>query len=232
LRLDYYLAHAANLSRKEAKIAIAKGRVLVNGESKLKANTSVTDSCDVILDKKSLSFQQNRYYMMHKPEGVVCALQDDEHSVVLDLLPNEIKKELKVVGRLDKDTTGLLLLTTDGQWLHKITSPKHDCPKTYLVDLADKIEQDAVNALEQGVLLNGEIDLTKPAKVVVHSDKQISLTISEGKYHQVKRMLAAVGNKVEALHRSQIGALVLPEALPLGEFQELSQEQAALLAKS
>jgi 16S rRNA pseudouridine516 synthase len=230
LRLDYYLAHAANLSRKEAKIAIAKGRVLVNGESKLKANTSVTDSCDVILDKKSLSFQQNRYYMMHKPEGVVCALQDDEHSVVLDLLPNEIKKELKVVGRLDKDTTGLLLLTTDGQWLHKITSPKHDCPKTYLVDLADKIEQDAVNALEQGVLLNGEIDLTKPAKVVVHSDKQISLTISEGKYHQVKRMLAAVGNKVEALHRSQIGALVLPEALPLGEFQELSQEQAALLA--
>ncbi|KJZ15276.1 MAG: pseudouridine synthase [Marinomonas sp.] len=230
MRLDYYLAHAANLSRKEAKIAIAKGRVLVNGESKLKANTSVTDSCDVILDKKSLSFQQNRYYMMHKPEGVVCALQDDEHSVVLDLLPNEIKKELKVVGRLDKDTTGLLLLTTDGQWLHKITSPKHDCPKTYLVDLADKIEQDAVNALEQGVLLNGEIDLTKPAKVVVHSDKQISLTISEGKYHQVKRMLAAVGNKVEALHRSQIGALVLPEALPLGEFQELSQEQAALLA--
>ena len=230
MRLDYYLAHAANLSRKEAKIAIAKGRVLVNGESKLKANTSVTDSCDVILDKKSLSFQQNRYYMMHKPEGVVCALQDDEHSVVLDLLPNEIKKELKVVGRLDKDTTGLLLLTTDGQWLHKITSPKHDCPKTYLVDLANKIEQDAVNALEQGVLLNGEIDLTKPAKVVVHSDKQISLTISEGKYHQVKRMLAAVGNKVEALHRSQIGALVLPEALPLGEFQELSQEQAALLA--
>ena len=230
MRLDYYLAHAANLSRKEAKIAIAKGRVLVNGESKLKANTSVTDSCDVILDKKSLSFQQNRYYMMHKPEGVVCALQDDEHSVVLDLLPNEIKKELKVVGRLDKDTTGLLLLTTDGQWLHKITSPKHDCPKTYLVDLADKIEQDAVNALEQGVLLNGEIDLTKPAKVEVHSDKQISLTISEGKYHQVKRMLAAVGNKVEALHRSQIGALVLPEALPLGEFQELSQEQAALLA--
>lgn len=230
MRLDYYLAHAANLSRKEAKIAIAKGRVLVNGESKLKANTGVTDSCDVILDKKPLSFQQNRYYMMHKPEGVVCALQDDEHSVVLDLLPNEIKKELKVVGRLDKDTTGLLLLTTDGQWLHKITSPKHDCPKTYLVDLADKIEQDAVNALEQGVLLNGEIDLTKPAKVVVHSDKQISLTISEGKYHQVKRMLAAVGNKVEALHRSQIGSLVLPEALPLGEFQELSQEQAALLA--
>ncbi|WP_438466404.1 pseudouridine synthase [Marinomonas sp. PE14-40] len=229
MRLDYYLAHAANLSRKEAKIAIARGRVLVNGESKLKANTSVTDNCDVILDKKSLSFQQNRYYMMHKPEGVVCALQDDEHSVVLDLLPNEIKKELKVVGRLDKDTTGLLLLTTDGQWLHKITSPKHDCPKTYLVDLADKIEQDAVSALEQGVLLNGEIDLTKPAKVVIHSDKQISLTISEGKYHQVKRMLAAVGNKVEALHRSQIGSLVLPAALPLGEFQELSQEQAALL---
>ncbi|EAQ65483.1 hypothetical 16S rRNA uridine-516 pseudouridylate synthase [Marinomonas sp. MED121] len=230
MRLDYYLAHAANLSRKEAKIAIAKGRVLVNGESKLKANSPVTDLCDVILDKSPLSFQQNRYYMMYKPAGVVCALQDDEHDVVLDLLPHEIQKELKIVGRLDKDTTGLLLLTTDGQWLHKITSPKHDCPKTYLVDLADEITKDAIEALEKGVLLKGEIDLTKPAKVVSHTEKQISLTISEGKYHQVKRMLAAVGNKVEALHRTQIGEVCLSQDMALGEFTELSPEQVALLA--
>lgn len=230
LRLDYYLAHAANLSRKEAKIAISKGRVLVNGESKLKANTSVTSSCQVILDKIPLSYQENRYYMLHKPKGVVCALQDEEHDVVLDLLPNDIQKELKIVGRLDKDTTGLLLLTTDGQWLHKITSPKHDCEKTYLVTLAEPITDNAVTELEQGVLLNGESDLTKPAKVSVHSEKQISLTISEGKYHQVKRMLAAVGNKVEALHRSQIGGVSLTDELALGEFKALSPEQVALLA--
>lgn len=230
MRLDYYLAHGANLSRKEAKIAIAKGRVLVNGESKLKANTSVTENCEVILDKEPLSFQQNRYYMMHKPADVVCALKDDEHTVVLDLLPNEIKKELKVVGRLDKDTTGLLLLTTDGQWLHKITSPKHDCSKTYLVDLAEDISQDAITQLEQGVLLNGETELTKAAQVVVHSQQQISLTISEGKYHQVKRMLAAVGNKVIALHRTKIGSLVLGDELALGEFCELDQAQISALA--
>lgn len=230
MRLDYYLAHAANLSRKEAKIAIARSRVIVNGKDKLKANTSVTDACEVMLDKVKLSFQQNRYYMMHKPAGVVCALKDDEHGVVLDLVPHEIQKELKIVGRLDKDTTGLLLLTTDGQWLHKVTSPKHDCPKTYLVDLVDNITDVAVAELEQGVLLNGESDLTKMAQVVVHSDKQISLTISEGKYHQVKRMLAAVGNKVEGLHRSQIGGVTLGDDLALGEFKALSPEQVALLA--
>lgn len=230
LRLDYYLAHAANLSRKEAKIAIARGRVILNGKDKLKANTSVTDTCEVMLDKVRLSFQQNRYYMIHKPAGVVCALQDDEHDVVLDLVPHEIQKELKIVGRLDKDTTGLLLLTTDGQWLHKVTSPKHDCPKTYLVDLSDNITDAAVAELEQGVLLNGESELTKTAQVVVHSDKQISLTISEGKYHQVKRMLAAVGNKVEGLHRSQIGSVALGDDLALGEFKALSTEQVASLA--
>lgn len=229
MRLDYYLAHAANLSRKEAKIAIARGRVLVNGESKLKANTGVTESCRVLLDKVPLSFSQNRYYMMHKPADVVCALKDDEHGVVIDLLPHEIQKDLKIVGRLDKDTTGLLLLTTDGQWLHKITSPKHDCPKTYLVGLAQAITDNAVTELEQGVLLNGESELTKPAKVVVHSPMQISLTISEGKYHQVKRMLAAVGNRVETLHRSQIGGVTLTDELPLGAYQALSEEQVASL---
>jgi len=230
LRLDYYLAHAANLSRKEAKIAIAKGRVIVNGEDKLKANTGVADTCNVMLDKVSLSFQLNRYYMMHKPAGLVCALQDDEHPVVLGLVPHEIQKELKIVGRLDKDTTGLLLLTTDGQWLHKVTSPKHDCPKTYLVDLVDAITDEAVAALEQGVLLNGESDLTKAAHVVVHTETQISLTISEGKYHQVKRMLAAVGNKVEGLHRTHIGSVALGDDLALGEFKALSPEQVASLA--
>ena len=230
MRLDYYLAHAANLSRKEAKIAIARGRVIVNGESKLKANTNISDNCKVLLDKALISFQQNRYYMMHKPAGVVCALKDDEHEVVLDLIPHEIQKELKIVGRLDKDTTGLLLLTTDGQWLHKITSPKHNCPKTYQVDLADAISDIAVEELEQGVLLNGENDLTKAAQVIVHSEKQISLTISEGKYHQVKRMLAAVGNKVVGLHRTQIGDVMLGTDLALGEFKALSPEQVALLA--
>lgn len=226
LRLDYYLAHAANLSRKEAKIAIARKRVRVNGEKQLKANSSVTDQDEVLLDSVELRFAQDRYYMFHKPKGVVCATEDAEHSVVFDLLPNEIKKELKIVGRLDKDTSGLLLLTTNGQWLHRITSPKQNIPKTYLVDLDDDISDQAINELEKGVLLNGESDLTKTATVKLHNSKQISLTISEGKYHQVKRMLGAVGNHVVGLHRSQIGTINLPDNLSEGEVLELTVEQA------
>ncbi len=227
MRLDYYLAHAANLSRKEAKIAIARKRVRVNGERQLKANSTVTDQDEVLLDSVELSFAQDRYYMFHKPKGVVCATEDAEHSVVFDLLPNEIKKELKIVGRLDKDTSGLLLLTTNGKWLHRITSPKQDVPKTYLVDVADDISEQAINELEKGVLLNGESRLTKTATIQVHSSKQISLTISEGKYHQVKRMLAAVGNHVVGLHRSQIGTIDLPNSLVEGGCHELTAEQVA-----
>ena len=211
MRLDYYLAHAANLSRKEAKIAIAKKRVTVNGQSVLKANCPVNDDDTVLFNDMPLTFIKDRYYMFYKPKGVVCATEDSEHPVVFDLLPHEIKKELKIVGRLDKDTSGLLLLTTDGQWLHRITSPRQDVPKTYLVELADEIDADGIAQLEQGVLLNGETNLTKSATVVLHHKKKISLTISEGKYHQVKRMLAAIGNKVVELHRSQIGDVVLTD---------------------
>lgn len=225
MRLDFYLAHTANLSRKEAKIAIAKRRVSVNGADKLKANTNVQESDTVCLDGKSLSFAMDRYYLFYKPKGVVCATEDAEHPVVLDLLPNEIKKDLKIVGRLDKDTSGLLLLTTDGKWLHRITSPKQDVPKTYLVGLADNIGSDEINCLEQGVLLNGENGPTKPAKVKRLDDKQILLTISEGKYHQVKRMLAAVGNRVLELHRTQVGMIELPQDMNEGEWVSLTDEQ-------
>lgn len=227
MRLDFYLSHVTELARKAAKIAAAKGRVTVNGEVVKKANYTVQTSDQVCLDGELLAWPSEGYYLLHKPAGYVCANEDPEHPIVLDLLPNHLGQKLNIVGRLDKDTTGLLLLTTDGQWLHRITSPKHHCSKRYRVQLAQAISQPAIDQLETGVMLNGESQLTKPAQVEKIADNEIYLTIQEGKYHQVKRMLAAVGNKVEQLHRDQIGPLQLDEAIELGEYRALTAEEVA-----
>lgn len=227
MRLDFYLSHVTDLARKASKIAASKGRVTVNGEIIKKANHPVQESDVIYLDDTRLAWPSEGYYLLYKPAGYVCATEDAEHSTVVDLLPSHLGQSLKVVGRLDKDTTGLLLLTTDGQWLHRITSPKKACNKRYRVVLVDTIDDAALEQLEKGVLLNGESHLTLPAIVERLSDNEIFLTIQEGKYHQVKRMLAAVGNKVETLHRDQIGGLTLDESLSPGEFRALTESEVS-----
>lgn len=227
MRLDFYLSHVTDLARKASKIAASKGRVTVNGEIVKKANHPVQESDVIYLDDTRLAWPSEGYYLLYKPAGYVCATEDAEHSTVVDLLPSHLGQSLKVVGRLDKDTTGLLLLTTDGQWLHRITSPKKACNKRYRVVLVDTIDDAALEQLEKGVLLNGESHLTLPAIVERLSDNEIFLTIQEGKYHQVKRMLAAVGNKVETLHRDQIGGLTLDESLSPGEFRALTESEVS-----
>lgn len=227
MRLDFYISHVTDLARKAAKIAASKSRVTVNGEIVKKANYMVQEGDVICLDDETLAWPSEGYYLMHKPAGYVCANQDSEHPVVVDLLPTHLGQTLNVVGRLDKDTTGLLLLTTDGQWLHRITSPKSDCGKRYRMTLAEPISDDAIQRLEEGVQLNGESQLTLPAIAERISETSLYLTIQEGKYHQVKRMLAAVGNKVELLHRDQIGPLSLDEDIQAGECRELTAEEVA-----
>jgi 16S rRNA pseudouridine516 synthase len=227
LRLDFYISHVTDLARKAAKIAAAKKRVTVNGEVIKKANYMVQEGDVVCLDDVQLAWPSEGYYVMHKPAGYICANHDPEHPVVLDLLSSHLGQELNIVGRLDKDTTGLLLLTTDGQWLHRITSPKSDCGKRYRMTLVEPISDEALKELEEGVMLNGERDPTLPAIAERISECEIYLTIQEGKYHQVKRMLAAVGNKVELLHRDQIGQLKLDADIQAGEFRELTAAEVA-----
>ncbi|MBJ7555621.1 pseudouridine synthase [Marinomonas spartinae] len=227
MRLDFYLSHVTNLARKASKVAIAKSRVTVNGEVIKKANHPVEEKDVVCLDARPLAWPSEGYYLMNKPSGYVCATQDADHPIVIDLLGTHLGQPLKVVGRLDKDTTGLLLLTTDGQWLHRITSPKSVCQKRYRMTLAEPIDDHALKQLEEGVMLNGEQVPTLPAKAQRIAEAEIFLTIQEGKYHQVKRMLAAVGNRVETLHRDQIGPLVLDEGLQPGEFRELTKNEVA-----
>ena len=227
MRLDFYLSHVTELARKAAKIAAAKGRVTVNGIEVKKANYTVQEGDQVCLDGELLAWPSEGYYLLHKPAGYVCANTDAEHPTVLDLLPSHLGQGLNIVGRLDKDTTGLLLLTTDGQWLHRITSPRNACHKRYRMMLAEPISDAALQALEEGVMLNGESHATLPAKAQRLAEQEIYLTIQEGKYHQVKRMLAAVGNKVVSLHRDQIGELTLDEQLQAGEFRELTEQEVA-----
>ncbi|ADZ92369.1 pseudouridine synthase [Marinomonas mediterranea] len=224
MRLDYFLAHTTSWSRKEAKRFIAKGKIRVNGDVVTKPNASVTEDCKVESHGEVILWRKEKYFALYKPADYVSALEDSESPVLIDLIEPEERKNLKIVGRLDKDTTGLIFLTTDGQWLHRITSPKHDCYKTYRVYCADPISEANCKSLETGVMLNGEDLPTSPAKVERVSDTEILLSIKEGKYHQVKRMLAAVGNRVEKLHREAISDVNL-DGLQEGQYRILTEDE-------
>ncbi|GAA0844823.1 16S rRNA pseudouridine(516) synthase RsuA [Marinobacter szutsaonensis] len=227
LRLDQFIANCTELSRKEAKRAIGTGAVNVDGAVCKTANRKIPHDARVTLDGELLTLPGERYLMMNKPEGVVSATSDSEHPTALDLLPAELARDLHMAGRLDLDTTGLLLLTTDGLWSHRVTSPRTDCPKTYRVSLEEPLTEAAERTLNAGVLLRNEDRKTRPATIRRVNDKVIELTISEGRYHQVKRMLAAVGNHVVALHRLRVGEIVLDPELAPGEYRALTRQEIA-----
>ncbi|MBK1850854.1 MULTISPECIES: 16S rRNA pseudouridine(516) synthase RsuA [unclassified Marinobacter] len=230
MRLDQFISTNSPLSRKEARRAIHARRVEVNGEVWKDTGKHVPADAAISLDGAQLTIQGERYLMLNKPAGVVSATRDSDHPTALDLLPAELTQDLHIAGRLDADTTGLLLLTTDGKWSHRVTSPKVDCPKTYRVTLNTPISESAIEELEKGLVLHNEVKPTKPAQVKVVEPQLIELTISEGRYHQVKRMLAAVGNHVEALHRQSIGAVSLDPALKPGAYRELTEQEIASIA--
>lgn len=230
MRLDYFIANATTLSRKDAKKAISAGLVRIDDQTCRKAGTPVLPQSSITLEGHPLSLPGERYLMLHKPEGVISATTDSQQPTALDLLPPRVRQGLHIAGRLDADTTGLLLLTTDGQWSHRITSPRVNCPKTYRVTLSEPIAATAIAQLEKGVMLHNESRPTSPARVQKLNDRLIDLTISEGRYHQVKRMLAAVGNHVDRLHRWRIGSVVLDPDLAPGQFRELNADEVDCLA--
>ena len=225
MRLDKYIAQTTDLSRALVKLALRNNRVRVNGEPVKDASLHLAASDRVALDGEALSPLGPRYFMLHKPLGYVCATVDNDHPTVLELLDEPNQKILHIAGRLDIDTTGLVLITDDGQWSHRVTSPRHDCEKTYCVTLANALLADAEARLQAGILLKGETQLTKPATLERLSCNQVRLTISEGKYHQVKRMFAALGNRVVELHRERIGLIRLDDALTVGQYRRLSEAE-------
>lgn len=225
IRLDKYLANVSSLSRSEAKKALKAGRVMVDGERVTDPRCHVVESASVAIDGQLLRQPVNRYFMLNKPPGYVSATKDREHLTVLNLLDEDNLDKLHIAGRLDMDTTGLVLITDDGPWSHRVTSPKSHCKKTYLLETYEAITPTAVQQIEQGIHLDNEKRPTLPATLQLLDDYNARLMISEGKYHQVKRMLAAVGNKVESLHREQIGDIKLDEQLMPGEYRPLTEQE-------
>jgi 16S rRNA pseudouridine516 synthase len=225
MRLDKFLSQNSDHSRSLIQQAIKAGRVTVNeviakkGDQKLSGNERVT------FDEKLVEAFQTRYLMLHKPLGYVCANSDGEHPVVVDLINLPRGQELQIVGRLDIDTTGLVLLTDDGQWNHRITSPRHECPKTYRVTTAAPIDKEVIELFARGIQLHGEKAPTRPAQLELLSAQEARLHIHEGKYHQVKRMFAAVGNHVASLHREAIGSIELDPLLLEGQYRPLTTDE-------
>ncbi|WP_027252304.1 16S rRNA pseudouridine(516) synthase RsuA [Photobacterium halotolerans] len=227
MRLDKFLCTALGITRKEAGKLLKEKRIEVNGDIVKNGALKITDDCDVEFDGSTLYMTGPKYFMLNKPQGYVCSHVDDFNPTVFVLLDEVSPEKLHVAGRLDADTTGLVLLTDDGQWSHRITSPRHVCEKVYYVETADPIPASAIKEFAEGVQLRGEKDLTRPAKLEILEECAALITISEGKYHQVKRMFAAIGNKVVALHREQVGAVVLDDDLEPGEYRPLTEEEIA-----
>ncbi|WP_111641996.1 16S rRNA pseudouridine(516) synthase RsuA [Marinimicrobium alkaliphilum] len=225
MRLDKFIAHTSGLSRTLTQRALWRGEVTVNGEVVKKAARAIQLSDTICLDGQVMQWPVDRYLMLHKPAGYLCARTDGQHPTVLDLIDLPRASALQIVGRLDLDTTGLLLLTDDGQWNHRLTSPRHACPKTYRVSTRDAIATDTATRFAEGIELRGERHPTRPAQLEQLSERECLLTIDEGKYHQVKRMFAALGNHVIALHRERIGALALDPDLTPGSFRALTQDE-------
>lgn len=225
MRLDKFLADTTALTRSLASKAVKQKRVQVNGELAKSAALKLTKTDAVQLDNELISWPEGlRYFVLHKPQGYVCANSDSLHPLVFDLLKGVInKQDLHTIGRLDLDTTGLLLITDDGQFSHRLTSPKHKIEKTYRAHLAEPLDSDAEALFAQGIMLEDDEKPTLPAKLERISDTEVLLTICEGRYHQVKRMFAALGNLVVKLHRECFGALNLSEMnLNEGEFRQLT----------
>ena len=226
IRLDKYLSDAGVGTRSEVKELIRKGKIKVNGICVKDPAYKVNDE-SVEIEGKKVEYSQFSYYMLYKPAGVVTATEDREKTV-MDLLTGINTKNLFPVGRLDKDTEGLLLITNDGQLGHNLLSPRKHVDKCYYVELAERITTDAIKELTNGVDI-GDDTLTAPAKVDTISPGSIYLTITEGRYHQVKRMLKAVGNEVSYLKRVSFGPLELDPELKPGEFRPLEADELIML---
>ncbi len=230
MRLDKYLAHSTGMSRKEVKRQLQKSLVTVNDVVVKNASYKLREEDSVNFEEQPIAPPKLRYIMLNKPIGYVCSNDDGTHPTIAGLLHDEVRAdELNIAGRLDVDTTGLLLITTDGPWLHKVTSPNHKQEKRYLVETADPIDSSAIEIFAKGILLESEKHPTKPALLEIKESHIAYLTITEGRYHQVKRMFAAIGNKVIELHRESIGGITLDESLEIGEYRPLTTAEIELI---
>mgnify|MGYP001344725139 CR=1 FL=1 len=228
-RLDKVIASTGRWSRREVKELVRQGRITVNGAvAKIAEEKADPEAADICVNGERLIWRQYTWVMLNKPAGYLSATEDGRGKTVLDLLPPELQKQgLFPVGRLDKDTTGLLLLTTDGELNHRLLAPARHVDKTYLATLDKPVGEKEAAAFASGLSLS-DFEAA-PADLTPLPGNQARVTIHEGKFHQVKRMFAAVEREVLTLHRETFGSLVLDEALPCGQWRELTEAEASAL---
>ncbi|MEE1527549.1 MAG: pseudouridine synthase [Blautia sp.] len=234
IRLDKYLADMGLGTRTEVKKDIKKGRISVNQEIIKSPEYKIDIQTDVVLaDGKEIAYEKMVYYMLNKPQGVVSATEDRRDRTVLELIQEKKRKDLFPVGRLDKDTEGLLLITNDGELAHNLLAPKKHVDKKYFVRLKNALSEENRKHLEEGVDI-GEDRLTMPSQVFLLNEEknEVEIIIREGKFHQIKRMFHAVGNEVVFLKRLSMGSLVLDENLLPGEYRLLTPEEIVRLKEN
>ena len=228
-RIDKIIASQGQYSRKEVKALIAKRRIAVDGRI-VSSSSEKADPMTMLLtvDGKPLEFKRNLYLVLNKPKGYVSATEDREHPTVLELVPQEYRgRDLFPAGRLDRDTTGLMIITDDGVLAHNILAPKKHVPKRYHVELDIPVTEEMRLGFSEGVMLNDGV--CKAADLIKTGEKTAEVTLREGRYQPIKRMFGCFGAEVVELKRFGMGKLVLPEDLAEGECREMSEEELALL---
>lgn len=234
MRLDKFLGHIGYGSRSDVQKIIKRKQVQVDGTVINKPEFSILPSKQTVtVNGEEAVYKEFYHFILNKPQGVITATRDDMHETVIDLLEEvDQNKEVAPVGRLDKDTEGLLILTSDGKLNHSLLSPKKHVDKIYYAQIAGKMTEEDIKAFEEGLTIGGTTKLM-PAKLEILSttedSSEVHITIKEGKFHQVKRMVAQVGKEVVYLQRIQMGGLKLPEDLELGEYRELTERELKLL---
>ncbi len=231
-RLDKVLSSLGNWSRREVKELVRQGRVSVNDVCAASADMKIDPAtAQLVVDGQPVSYEQFTYLMLHKPAGVLSAVEDRRQKTVLDLLPEPLRRRgLSPVGRLDKDTEGLLILTNDGELTHKLISPKYHVDKVYYARVEGCLEQADCAAFAAGMTLGDGLECM-PAGLEILSPNEALVTLQEGKFHQVKRMLAACGKPVTYLKRLSMGPVQLDENLALGEFRPLTPQELESLRR-
>lgn len=226
MRLDRFLSNLPRFSRKDVRLALLAGRVSVDGQTLKDPLHEVREFSQIMVDDEILQTgKPARYFMLHKPPGCVSATTDPLHPTVLDLLQEPDKHELHIAGRLDFNTSGLMLITNDGQWSRRLTQPTTKLPKVYHVETEQEIGEHYLEKFTEGFYFAFEELTTLPARLTILDSHHARLSIVEGRYHQVKRMFGFFDNKVLRLHRESMGPLVLDPALEAGQYRPLTPEE-------
>ncbi|MEP1470168.1 MAG: 16S rRNA pseudouridine(516) synthase [Halieaceae bacterium] len=228
-RLDRHLSEQLNIKRSDVRLLLAQGRVQVDGKPATDASKVITRFSEVKFDGKKTLANTARYLMLHKPTGVVSATEDDKHRTVIELLEQSWKDQLHIVGRLDFNTTGLILLTNDGRWSRQLSLPESKLIKRYRVQVEQPLSAECIGAFQRGFYFDYEGITTRPAELKILSKYEAEVSLIEGRYHQIKRMFGQLGNKVLRIHRFAVGSLQLDVDLAPGQSRTLSPEELDML---